>query len=121
MKGQTVQKSVRKPSPNGNGAQLGKKLLKTSLCDASWAEKVDFGVILGSGRDPEWPKSDVVFLVFLGPGGSGSTFLTKLGQNALRLKKTTKKMEKCGTKDEKSEGDDDDDDDNDNAFRPQNK
>ena len=50
LKGQTLQKSVRKATPNGNGARIDKKLLKTSLCDALWAEKVDFWSILGSGR-----------------------------------------------------------------------
>ena len=59
LKGQTLQKSVRKATPNGNGARIDKKLLKTSLCDALWAEKVDFRVILGSGRDHKMVKSGV--------------------------------------------------------------
>ena len=71
LKARTLQTSVRKATSNDNGAKVDKKLLKTSLCDAPWAENVNFTSILGTGQDPTWSKM-------------GSNILPKLCQSGAK-------------------------------------
>ena len=87
---QTIQKKARKDKTGQDNSSTASKV---SLCDALWAAKVILSAILGFGRESKLVRSGIPSLRKSVARCPGSTFLTKLCQQALCSQKATEKTQ----------------------------